>query len=93
MTAGSTPRGRAAARSAPRRNRGPGAFARAFAAARSGGVALPFALSLITVSFLTVAAVDFHRGQNVRTALQADHVLRLRRQRSLILLPPDFSLA
>lgn len=70
MTAGSTPRGRAAARSAPRRNRGPGAFARAFAAARSGGVALPFALSLIPVSFLTVAAVDFHRGQNVRTALQ-----------------------
>lgn len=30
--------------------------------------------------------------RNVRTALQADHVLRLRRQRSLILLPPGFSL-
>ncbi|WP_423599156.1 three-Cys-motif partner protein TcmP [Roseateles sp. MS654] len=31
--------------------------------------------------------------RNVRKALQADHVLRLRRQRSLILLPSDFSLA
>lgn len=71
MTAGSTLRGGEAIRPAnPRRKRGLGAFARAFSAARSGGVALPFALSLIPVSFLTVAAVDFHRGQNVRTALQ-----------------------
>jgi len=31
--------------------------------------------------------------RNVRTALRADHVLRLRRQRSLILLPPDVSWA
>jgi Flp pilus assembly protein TadG len=46
------------------------AFALAFAAASSGGVALPFALSLVPVTFLTVAAVDFHRGQNVRSALQ-----------------------
>lgn len=71
MTAGSTLRGREANRLAPScRKRGLGAFTRAFAAARAGGVALPFALSLIPVSFLTVAAVDFHRGQNVRTALQ-----------------------
>jgi Flp pilus assembly protein TadG len=70
MTAGSTHRGGAADRPPSRRFRGPKAFGRAFAAARSGGVALPFALSLIPVSFLTVAAVDFHRGQNVRTALQ-----------------------
>lgn len=70
MTAGSTLRGRAADRPAPRRKHGASGLLRAFVSARGGGVAIPFALSLIPVSFLTVAAVDFHRGQNVRTALQ-----------------------
>jgi Flp pilus assembly protein TadG len=71
MTAGSTLRGGEAGGPAlSRRKRGLWAFARAFNAARGGGVAIPFALSLIPVSFLTVAAIDFHRGQSVRMALQ-----------------------
>jgi Flp pilus assembly protein TadG len=74
MTAGSTP----PARPAPHRNedsrlrrpRPLGGFLRSFAATRGGGVALPFALSLVPVAFLTVAAVDFHRGETVKTGLQ-----------------------
>jgi Flp pilus assembly protein TadG len=71
MTAGSTFRGCGAARPVrPRRKLDLWAFTRAFRAARHGGVTIPFALSLIPVSFLTVAAVDFHRGENVRAGLQ-----------------------
>jgi Flp pilus assembly protein TadG len=70
MTAGSNNRG--GGLPSPHRTRRSrlGGFARLFAAARGGGVALPFALALVPVSFLTVAAVDFHRGQNIRSALQ-----------------------
>jgi len=71
MTIGSKIRGGGQQPSPPRARRALfGGFAKAFAAARGGGVALPFALALIPVSFLTVAAVDFHRGQNIRSALQ-----------------------
>jgi Flp pilus assembly protein TadG len=70
MTAGSPHSGRAGARGPKSLRNALTGFVGAFAVASGGGVAVPFALSLVPVTFLTVAAVDFHRGQNVRSALQ-----------------------
>lgn len=70
MTAGSTHGERAKSRSPTAFRKALPGFAGAFAVASGGGVALPFALSMVPVTFLTVAAVDFHRGQSVKSALQ-----------------------
>ena len=37
---------------------------------RDGGVALPFALTAIPLTFMSIAAVDFHRATMVKTGLQ-----------------------
>jgi Flp pilus assembly protein TadG len=43
---------------------------RAFAGEARGGVAVPFALTLIPITFLSFAALDFHRATMIKTGLQ-----------------------
>ena len=47
-----------------------GAMARRFLRETRAGVAVPFALTAIPLSFMSIAAVDFHRASMVKTALQ-----------------------
>lgn len=43
---------------------------RRFAGERRGGVAIPFALTAIPLSFLALGAMDFHRATMIKTGLQ-----------------------
>ena len=43
---------------------------RRFAHERRGGVAIPFALTAIPLSFLALGAMDFHRATMIKTGLQ-----------------------
>lgn len=49
---------------------GAGRFARKFAKAKRGGVAMIFGLSFIPLSILTLTAIDFHRASTVKNMLQ-----------------------
>jgi Flp pilus assembly protein TadG len=47
-----------------------GGFLRRFLGSRRGGVALPFALTALPLTVMSVAAVDFHRADMIKAGLQ-----------------------
>ena len=67
-----------------------GGLTRRFLRETRAGVALPFALTAVPLTFMSVAAVDFHRASMVKTGLQdALDAATLAVGRSTLTLPDD----